>query len=120
MIVSISRPALGCGKVSSTAHDGKLSEGDSANTESGSGLTATPNVPDCDRYDDNFGRNPFLGVGGRGEAAGRVTRSNSVTSIIGVRDLEGGITRRHCGMSAIAMTRRCFDEAQEILGSQCC
>lgn len=115
MIVSTSLPALGLGKVSSIAHDGKLCECDSANAVSDSGLTATPNGPDCDRYDDNFGRSPLLGVGGLGEVGERKSWSTSVTSINGVRDLDGGILRSHGGMSAIAITRRCFDKAEAMV-----
>jgi hypothetical protein len=81
--------------VSSIAHDGKLCVGISVKTGSGSGLLVVPKGPDCDKYDDNFGRRPFFGVDGRVGAADRVSWSGSVNSSIGVRDLEGGILRRH-------------------------
>lgn len=77
------------------AHDGKLCVDDSVSTGSGSDLLVVPKGPDCDRYDDNFGRNPLFGVGGRVDAAERRSWSGSVNSSIGVRDLEGGILRRH-------------------------
>lgn len=77
------------------AHDGKLCVGISANTGSGSGLLVVPKGPDCDRYDDSFGRSPFFGVDGRVVPADRTSWSGSVNSSIGVRDLEGGILRRH-------------------------
>ena len=77
------------------AHDGKLCVETSEKTGSGSGLLVVPKGPDCDRYDDNFGRNPLFGVGGRVDAAERTSWSGSGNSSIGVRDLEGGILRRH-------------------------
>ena len=81
--------------MSSTAHDGNLGEGMSANTGSGSDLLVAPKCPDCGKYDDSLGRSPFFGVDGRVEAADRTSWSGSVNSSIGVRDLEGGILRRH-------------------------
>lgn len=77
------------------AHDGKLCVDISMKTGSGSGLLVATKGPDCDKYDDSFGRSPFFGVGGRVVAADRTSCSGSVNSSIGVRDLEGGILRRH-------------------------
>jgi hypothetical protein len=77
------------------AHDGKLCAGNSVKPGSGSDLLVVPKGPDGDKYDDNFGRKPFFGVDGRGGAADRVSWSGLVESSIGVRDLEGGILRRH-------------------------
>ena len=77
------------------AHDGKLCMDNLVNTGSGSDLLVAAKGPDCDKYDDSFGRGPFFGVEGRVGAADRTSWSGSVNSSNGVRDLEGGILRRH-------------------------
>jgi hypothetical protein len=118
--VSTSCSALGFGNVSPTAHDGKLCSGGSAKIGSGSGLLVAPKAPDCGKYDDNFGRKPFFGVDGRVRTAERESWSGSVTSISGVRDLDGGILRRHCGMSAMAVARWCCNALREFLLARVC
>lgn len=101
MIESVSCLALGVGNVSSTAQDGNSCVGSLDNTGLGSDLLTFPNGPDCDRYEDSFGRSPLFGVGGREEEGAAcadvrcVSGSGSVTSTMGVRDLDGGILRRH-------------------------